>query len=1139
MLSQGVLQDALESLFLEDQNWEIAKIYFYRHRKDNEEILEQVVPQDFALLTQNQREACLDHCGQIQWQVQEMKMRYVKFVAAVGGASSCYVLVRNNNIGWCLKWFSKKQTMAIRTEMYAHTTETLQQGCLSVLYGLVKPDPEVWYQAMDLCRGQDDAPRMLMEAVYLYCLTIKKIEGEHKDEVREDLLQRLLEQLVQMFGTKVLSESEAARLQEFVLTAVRTEKIPEDIYGILSGKKCSKYMLTLLSGCAFLALGHGTPFETLLRLLAVIDRESGHPDMLNILRYMVDRMWFYQHLNFLMERLPIERGLWVNWSFRSQEKTIWAMVMRQYPEEVKEAVGKMDLWDYEDTMRQIKGMNPALHQEIEDLYAGEYLPKVAEELVTNFDIYEDEAKRYLLGELSLTEIFPLVKDWRKTGSGYYGNKMVRLSILREDPKHQEMYRRAVVMEAILLHGTYFVHYLYTSQSYKEWDKQRIEHMLSIFQKEQVPLSYQLDLLACMYDEIYYEEIQNIFQKECIAALTEHLEEWGEEYQKIALQGAARARIFCICVLHQYPEKYKETLLACACDSSKQVHELLTALYAGHKEWEADVVSMLDSKKQKVRQTAMEVLVKWGVSQYEDVLTKALSTEKNAKLAERLRRMLHVGDETDIEKIIANVLKGGRRQKVAWAFEKPYPALHWLDGTEAPKEYLQAIMVSYAVMSEPGIQKEALILADKLQKAELNVCMTGLFLRWLQSGAEAKKKWVLYAASVHGGQEIIPLLHQQIKELPARSRGAMAVEAVRALSLNGSSEALLLVDQISRKCKYRQVKKAAAEALEYAAGELGISRDELEDRIVPDLGFDSRAEQIFDYGKRSFTIRLMPSLELEVYTDQGKRLKNMPAPGKQDEEEKAKEAYNAYKLMKKQLKTVLDSQKLRMEQALLEGRLWTVENWKALFLKNPLMHPFAAGLVWGVYEQGALKDAFRYMEDGTCNTADEEEYLLPEDGKIGLAHPVELSDDSLKAWKEQFADYEILQPIGQLDRKVYGLLEDELAKSKFTRFEEAEFNGLAFSSNLIARGWQRGPIGDHGEYDLLYREDKGIRTELKFSGCTVIFDNRKAVLYDLTFYQPQENKTSCLLGEVAPRYFSEVICQIVKAEPMVLLVCDTH
>lgn len=38
---------------------------------------------------------------------------------------------------------------------------------------------------------------------------------------------------------------------------------------------------------------------------------------------------------------------------------------------------------------------------------------------------------------------------------------------------------------------------------------------------------------------------------------------------------------------------------------------MTALYAGHKEWEADVVSMLDSKKQKVRQTAMEVLVKWG------------------------------------------------------------------------------------------------------------------------------------------------------------------------------------------------------------------------------------------------------------------------------------------------------------------------------------------------------------------------------------------------------------------------------------------------------------------------------------------------------------------------------------------------
>lgn len=1130
MTELGILQDALQALLLEEKNWKIAKEYFDRVSED-EGLLEDVVYQDFGLLTENQKKACLDCCEAIQWQPENMKMRYTKFVAEVGRASAYYVLVKDGNIGWCMKWFSKEQLMAIRTEMYAHTAETLQQGCLSVLYGLGKSNTTEWYQAMNLCRMADDTARMLMGAVYLYCLTIKKTDNDSGEEIRTYLERRLLERLPEVFLGAGLSEAETLRIRKFVLEGLEYEQIPEDIYMIFRGKQSSRYMVTFLAGCAYLALGQRRSFGMFLRLMAAVDGESGRNEILNVLRYMVDRMWFYEHLDFLMNRLPVSKEFWVKWSFVRQEQSIWMMVIRKYPEEVKKAVGSMDLWEYENTMQHIKRINPEFHQEIYHMYAKDYRQKAAKELVTNYETGEDEARRYLLGEISLEEILPFVKEWRKNGSGYYGNKMARLEILSKDTKNQQIYERAVVLEGILMRGTYFAHYLYTSvggdknKSAEEWDIERIDYILSIFQREQVPMSYQLDMLACMYEDIYPEIVQKVFQRECITVLSRHIDEWKEAYQKAALEGAARARIFCICVLSQYAKEYKKTLLACASDSSKQVQEVLLTIYAAHREWEADILLMLASKKQKERQMAMEVLVTWDSEHYREVLLKALETEKNAKIAERLRRLLGAENEMDIEKIIANLLKGGRRQKVAWAFEQPYKVIHRLDGSEAPKEYLQAIMVSYASMSTLGIHKEALLLADKLQKAELHACMTELFQRWLSLGAEAKKRWVLYAASIHGGEEIIPLLYQQIKEFPANSRGAMGAEAVRALALNGSSTALLLVDQISRKFKYRQVKKAAFEALEYAAKELGISREELEDKIVPDLGFDARSEQSFDYGTRSFTIRLMPSMELEIYNGQGKRLKNLPAPGKQDDEKKATEAYNAYKLMKKQLKTVVAGQKLRMEQALLNGRLWKMEHWQALFAQNPLMHPFAMGLVWGVYQQGVLQDTFRYMEDGTFNTAYEEEYQLPEDGMIGLLHPVEVSKDILKAWKEQFSDYEMVQPIEQLSREVYRPTEEELDKTKLTRFEGTVLNGCAFSANLMTMGWMRGPIGDNAEYDMLCREDQKIRTELHFSGCGVVFDNTEVVLYEINFYQPKENKTPCLISELAPRYFSEIVYQV--------------
>ena len=80
------------------------------------------------------------------------------------------------------------------------------------------------------------------------------------------------------------------------------------------------------------------------------------------------------------------------------------------------------------------------------------------------------------------------------------------------------------------------------------------------------------------------------------------------------------------------------------------------------------------------------------------------------------------------------------------------------------------------------------------------------------------------------------------------------------------------------------------------------------------------------------------------------------------------------------------------------------------MKNPVMHQFAIGLIWGIYEEGALKATCRYMEDGSFNTMDEEEFELPEAGMAGLVHPIELSEEELAAWKEQLSDYEVTQPI---------------------------------------------------------------------------------------------------------------------------------
>lgn len=106
-----------------------------------------------------------------------------------------------------------------------------------------------------------------------------------------------------------------------------------------------------------------------------------------------------------------------------------------------------------------------------------------------------------------------------------------------------------------------------------------------------------------------------------------------------------------------------------------------------------------------------------------------------------------------------------------------------------------------------MDKYAQLLAAELNAAEFAVYVSELFDKWIAAGAEAKKGWVLYAASIHGNEDMIPKLYHQIQEWPKVSRGGIAAEAVRALALNPSPRALLLVDDIARKFKHKQVKTA--------------------------------------------------------------------------------------------------------------------------------------------------------------------------------------------------------------------------------------------------------------------------------------------------------------------------------------------
>jgi len=157
--------------------------------------------------------------------------------------------------------------------------------------------------------------------------------------------------------------------------------------------------------------------------------------------------------------------------------------------------------------------------------------------------------------------------------------------------------------------------------------------------------------------------------------------------------------------------------------------------------------------------------------------------------------------------------------------------------------------------------------------------------------------------------------------------------------------------------------------------------------------------------------------------------------------------------------------------------------------------------------------------------------VPANPKIALVHPVELSRESLNAWKEQLEDFEIVQPIPQLDRPVYRLKEEEVGQKCLERFEGIIVKEKDMKKNLQAFGW----IYDWDE-DIYYNKENqelSLGVQLSMEEHYEYDKRENAVMREAKFYVLTDNvdyaNLECRsLEDVPERFFSEVVLEISQA-----------
>ncbi len=339
-------------------------------------------------------------------------------------------------------------------------------------------------------------------------------------------------------------------------------------------------------------------------------------------------------------------------------------------------------------------------------------------------------------------------------------------------------------------------------------------------------------------------------------------------------------------------------------------------------------------------------------------------------------------------------------------------------------------------------------------------------RWIDAGGPNDDDWAIFQLALFGTGEAADLLEARIPRWGGRQPGLTHV-GLETLAAFGAKTAFAPLYRLSRGTMKPHFKKLAAEQCATVATRLGAEPEPLADRIAPTLGLDDPESMTLDFGSRAFHIKVDERLNLSVTDAAGKTRARLPRPGVRDDAEVAAASIARFRKLTKDLAAEVAFQSARLEDAMIDGRLWTLEEF-ARFTANPILASLARGLLW-IGRTSEAAQCFRLAEDGSIADLDDKPLELTEGSLVRLAHPIWLGDDR-DAWTGVFADYEILQPFDQLARPSLGFTQDEAENGVLLRFTgaTATIGGLREVMDL-ERVNAIGPNGNVQYLNLLARE----------------------------------------------------------------------
>jgi len=353
-----------------------------------------------------------------------------------------------------------------------------------------------------------------------------------------------------------------------------------------------------------------------------------------------------------------------------------------------------------------------------------------------------------------------------------------------------------------------------------------------------------------------------------------------------------------------------------------------------------------------------------------------------------------------------------------------------------------------------------MLRDFLSPQSRDAFTWHIFERWRENGCEARQKFCMWSIGFLGTEQSATKLLPHLDEWTSNKHFHRASWALDVFKCLGTDGALTILHRVSQRARSKALRERADEVLGDIAIEREVTRDELEDLVVPDCGLDIKGRREFDFGPRQFVAYLDEDLSPMLQDEDGKVRKSFPTMRQSDDPAMVAAARDEWKLFTRQVREATKVQRVRMERAMISERRWKPETFHKVIVEHPLMGEIARKLLWGEFTRlGELKRTFRLTMEKEFVDVEDEPVELSGASRMGVVHPLFLSEEDRNKWGAVFGEYEISPPFPQLDRAIFTIDEEELDSKTFARFSGATVDALRLRGRLNARGWNIGPSHD--------------------------------------------------------------------------------